>query len=843
MRLLTVRHRRAGTVVPMLAVTLVALLALVALAIDIGLVAVARNQSQSAADTAAMSAVRVLNGDSATNNNFAQAGPTAITSATSNTVMNVAVAADSVSAEVGYYSYNSGLQRFSATFNGSKPANESWSAVRVTITGSQPTMFARVFGFNAVPTSAVAVAVHRPRDIALVLDYSGSMKYSSEPAYPSSGTITGSLNPDPAYPKFGHWSVMSGVMARSTIYVDSGGEAHAPNNFTIETVNGPPIVLDFLTRNGAGALVSGLHQPTSPYNALTFACPAPADFDVQSSATATYVGDRWPRFNKSFTSGSYARTVQEFLFGNNTTQSNTHVRGTATGPSGGQFDPVTPTAPTASEGYGTSFTGHSVGPGYWGKTFYVWPPDPRYHSTNAALQLDWRKKFFYLRGTTTACDDNGALFDTSGNWKQAGQTGSYDINYNAVISWINSGPKVLPPNLRAGRVLYYSAIPATIPATGGTQDQMFWRSYINYVLGAGSSTVQQQTLYGRESTAWGTVKVTPKSSLNTNSSQRPYMHYNDNPLRPRANFWFGPMTLLMFLSDNNSSSFSRNWMPGTCHESQCWQLKAGVNSALADIQKNHPNDWVSMVYFSSLSSFSTARVSLGRDYPRMKNALFFPFSLLDSLSDPNAEIRPYNSSFANVAAGDVPNANGGTSPETGFKVAYNQLSSRSGFNGRRGATKMVIFETDGVPNTPEASGSAHGNFTNGGAYNSMYSSIAPGSFVANNDPTVVSRALSVVQRICNLDSNAAAPGYSTGRNPARAHAIAFGDLFQTTSTRKADALSFLLQVQQIGATSAATDTSIESYKIITGDYATRIENLRQAFERIMQSGVQVSLIQ
>ena len=36
----------------------------------------------------------------------------------------------------------------------------------------------------------------------------------------------------------------------------------------------------------------------------------------------------------------------------------------------------------------------------------------------------------------------------------------------------------------------------------------------------------------------------------------------------------------------------------------------------------------------------------------------------------------------------------------------------------------------------------------------------------------------------------------------------------------------LLAVQKDGNTSAAGDTSIESYKIITGDYNTRISNLR-----------------
>ena len=49
--------------------------------------------------------------------------------------------------------------------------------------------------------------------------------------------------------------------------------------------------------------------------------------------------------------------------------------------------------------------------------------------------------------------------------------------------------------------------------------------------------------------------------------------------------------------------------------------------------------------------------------------------------------------------------------------------------------------------------------------------------------------------------------------------------------------------QKTGNTSAASATSIESYKIITGDYNTRIENLRAVLERIIQAGIQVTLIE
>ena len=838
---------RRGGIIPLVALILVAMMAMLALAIDIGLIATARTQCQNAADVAAMAATRQLNGDTAANNNYAQAAPTAKAAAANNNILNTAVDPALVQVNVGYYAYDSTLQRFIANFSGTKPATESWSAAQADLSAARPTFFAKLFNVSAFNVGASATAVHRPRDIALVLDFSGSMKYSSEPAYPSSGDITGSLNPDPAIPMFGHWSAMSSVMRRTTLYVDSGGETHAPNNLTMDTENGSAIVRDFLYRDGSGYLSNAFHRVAATYNAMTWACPAPSDWDVQSDTTHTYVGDKWPGKNKNVSNG-YAATVQEYLTGSNTTQTATHNKSSTTGGGTGAFDPANHNVPTTQEGYGPNFKGYSMGPGYYGKTFYVWPPDPRWHPTDATLQLDWRKRFFYDYGTATPLGgnstsstadnrvDNTKLWDSSGYWREAGTSSSYSINYNAILAWLKSGPQVLPPNLRAGRVLYYSAIPDSIPSSGGTEDQRFWRSYIDYVIGAGTTTVQKQTLYGRQSSAWGTMKVTAKSSLNSTASTRPFMHYNDNPIRPRAHFWFGPLSMVCFLGDNNSSSYSRNWLPGTCHEAQCWQLKAGIQSALKDIEKNHPNDWVSLNYFSGLQGYTTPRVTMGRDYTRMKNALFFPFNQLDNLGSATAEVRPYNSSFSDTAAGNVPNAAGSTSPECGFMVAYNQLSSRSGFNGRRGAAKIVIFETDGVPNTP-----CSATFTNGGMYNSMYSSLSVGSNIGNNDPTVVSQALAVVSRICALDT-ATQPGYSSQKVPARVHAIAFGDLFQSGSTRATQALDFLLKVQQNGNTSSSTATSIESYKIITGDYNTRVENLRKAMERIMQSGVQVSLI-
>ena len=68
---------RRGTILPLLAISLIALLGFVALAIDVGMMAIARTQCQNAADCAALTGARTLSGDQATNDNYANCEPAA----------------------------------------------------------------------------------------------------------------------------------------------------------------------------------------------------------------------------------------------------------------------------------------------------------------------------------------------------------------------------------------------------------------------------------------------------------------------------------------------------------------------------------------------------------------------------------------------------------------------------------------------------------------------------------------------------------------------------------------------------------------------------------------------
>src|SRR6059058_2800794 len=65
--------RRRGTITSLMALTIVGLLGFLGLAIDLGMLAIAKTQAQNAADLAALTAARTLNGSSSNTYNNAAA--------------------------------------------------------------------------------------------------------------------------------------------------------------------------------------------------------------------------------------------------------------------------------------------------------------------------------------------------------------------------------------------------------------------------------------------------------------------------------------------------------------------------------------------------------------------------------------------------------------------------------------------------------------------------------------------------------------------------------------------------------------------------------------------------
>ncbi len=902
---------RRGSILPLTAVSLVALMGLIALGVDLGMIAVARTQCQNAADLAALAGTRLLNGNSP-NNNLTAAQNFAISCAEANSVLSVPLTSSQITVTTGVYRYSSTSQQFTADFSGTKYAGESWTAMQVQVNTLQPTYFAQVFGINPIAVSSMAVAVHRPRDVAIVLDFSTSMQYGSNVNIRGVNESTndptaGSMNPDPIYPQFGPWSIFpsSSVspgnpnpMMCLDGYGDLHGEAHAPSNLTMATSNGPAMVGDYLC-NAGGSYVNAfvVGNPLSYNASLTpVVTPTPSSWAIQPGD-----GDLWPlKKGKSYPVagiGDYAGCVQDYLgkagFTNSSKADGKFDNGSGTGYgydwsyniSAGKWQ-MTPGYNSAT-GQGSAFKGYTMGPGYYGKTFYMWPPDSRTPVGSPGgspyIPGDWRQRYF---GTS----DNSQLWNSSGQWINQSNGGT--INYANVLAWIQSGPQTLPPNLQSGRIIYYSSIPSDVTNYTSDLDQRFWKEYIDFVLGYNSETTTYNpinTLYGQNTpgspsnqpnggNGFGGLTFGPAPQITASSSltgsPAPYMSYTDAPIHPRLHFWFGPLTMMAFLVGR--PEYSRNWNPGTSHESHDWQLKAGIQSAIQDFQSNHPNDQASLIYFSSNSAYNKARVPMGQNYTYLTNALWYPYSLISPTDGSvSGTIRPYDTNFNDKTGGNVPNASGGTNSSAGLAVAYNQFSSNTsqGFTGRTGAVKMVILETDGV---------THDYFgytmNNNGAWNSYYSinSTDPGETV-NDDPNSTSKTwtYTVAQQLC-ASTAANPPGYSTARQPARIHCLAFGQLMEPSMTNSPTAgpmqqcvLEFLLKIQQNGNTSPTTDTiqscwgypgtptsggdgvtppsggytsGTQSFKIIVGGYQQRINLIQQAMSRIMQSGVQISLI-
>ncbi len=852
--------KRMGSVLPMVVISLVALLGFVALAIDVGMLLVSKTECQHAADCAATAGARTLNGDVSANNNYAAAGPKVMEAAPACSVLTKPVVAASVKYEIGYYTYDRNARKFGVFLPSSgqtMSSNDNWSLVRAQVSATNPSAFAKVFGAMSLSTTAVATAVHRPRDICIIMDFSGSMSFDSLLGGTYYGTRSQSLNPDDIYPRFGHYAGFNPDLVSPVVRSD--GEVLGLSNTAVDTAAGTAIVNDFY-QNALGG---------TPVAAFT------AALDTFQTAPD---GDPPLRQNNNSTSGSYATCLS------NSAGTGVLSPVTTFSPS---WEPKSDNSNANNCGYSSStlntgsakqFKGYTTGPRYWGKTFFIWPPDPRGPSSN--LAGDWRKRFFFKADGTTPLDDNSALWTTGtspiAKAPRSSSGTNFVINYAAILRWLKTtGPNPFPNQLRAGRICYYSAIPDVSNTANDAAlntrftaypvadlDERFWKDYIDYVLGfqqtaAGPiyAVITPNTGYG-DDFSWGTPSITAKPTGTTNV---PYMTYTDNPPRPKTRFWFGPMTMVDFIDNYNQM---RRWMPGTAHQAPLWGCKIGMKAAILDIQKNHPNDYVCLSFFNTPEfsagdggQFNRIRTPLGRSYQHMVDSLFYPPITIDDPGN-HPEIRPYDAQYMN----DVPHADGATCPAMGLMQAYNQFSSNSSlvsFNpspappgdagglGRIGAQKMIIFMTDGVANQP-----ANAGFSNQGPYQSYYNIRIPGEYPTmsvGNSSSVPNQVYAIANQICALDT-ANPAGYSTLRKPVIIHCVAFGSLFDpsvatTASQARSDAFTILQQLQFIGKTQSDPSTPLPNYKIITGPSAQRVTLIQQAFQRIMQFPVTVSLVE
>ena len=232
---------------------------------------------------------------------------------------------------------------------------------------------------------------------------------------------------DPVYPQFGHYSA-----AGSQILASEPASPYEDANISATNSDGsPPIIQDFYSNaNGTQAF---------SYASTSFSLTPSGDTPAKSN------------FN---TSSTYAQTVAQVLNMSSGTVGNS------------TYDNTWETKGYAYTGHNMTksgtFAGYTLGPGYWGKTFYIWPPDPT---------KDWRTKYFNFKNSTTAPADNSLLWNSSGNWQapQPGSTSGYQIDYTAILNFINNvGPQSLPriASVGADRLLHPDSHHASTPQPG-----------------------------------------------------------------------------------------------------------------------------------------------------------------------------------------------------------------------------------------------------------------------------------------------------------------------------------------------------------------------------------------
>jgi Flp pilus assembly protein TadG len=158
------RTRRRGSIVGLLWISLIAICLLIALAIDIGMLAVARTQAQAIADACALSGARALTGDPATDYNRAAVDPAVqqvlaeakVLGQGMSTVLDDGNPKTTVTTQVGSYRYDDSTNQFIQSDTRTS-TDEAWTMVRATVNTRNRTTFGRVAGLAELGATAVAV--------------------------------------------------------------------------------------------------------------------------------------------------------------------------------------------------------------------------------------------------------------------------------------------------------------------------------------------------------------------------------------------------------------------------------------------------------------------------------------------------------------------------------------------------------------------------------------------------------------------------------------------------------------------------------------------------------------
>lgn len=167
------RAPRRGVIVVLAALLAVFMLGMIAFALDVGVINMSRTQLQTAADSAAMAAV------TSANQSQAQMVSTAQQFAAYNDICGTKVSV--LPQDVQWGMWDTTARTFTASAASGNAVKVTTRATAAT-SGQVPLFFGAVWGLTGMDVQASAIAMANPRDIAFVMDVSGSMNDDTNPA-------------------------------------------------------------------------------------------------------------------------------------------------------------------------------------------------------------------------------------------------------------------------------------------------------------------------------------------------------------------------------------------------------------------------------------------------------------------------------------------------------------------------------------------------------------------------------------------------------------------------------------------------------------------------------------
>jgi hypothetical protein len=334
----------------------------------------------------------------------------------------------------------------------------------------------------------------------------------------------------------------------------------------------------------------------------------------------------------------------------------------------------------------------------------------------------------------------------------------------------------------------------------------------------------------------------------------------------------------------NSVSGWFSMQPGNAYEAPIYVSKQAYLAAISTIQDNHPNDWFSMMSYAQPRQNATdtsgrlncVSCPLGTNYAYASSSILFPFSTINADgSCNNTEVTPYD---ADPSTSAIPSSNfvdtnralGDTCFSMGLMLAYNQFVTTPGTDthlrgyvtnspitfptgmagglGRKGSQKVVIFETDGIANCYASTGSSATStptLTTFGSGSSQYSyypirynmNSPSGSEYPSVSPSTITDT-GVMTQANNLVSTMATQ-FGTSRNPFALYAIGFGPVFSGADATLA--IGNLVSMQN--AANGTSITSLPTNQVIYGTGPAMSAAMVSAYTTILDSGVQIALIQ